>query len=200
MTTASQDRSSWQTISPKQVPAWDQRLVDVRSLDEFLSERLDGVECIPLEQLLGTAAQWDRSEPVLLLCKTGMRASEAARQLSLAGFQRVCVVEGGIDACKRAGLDIRTDRGRLPIYRQVLIGAGLVLLTGLGLSFVHPGFIALTWFAASMLVIAGCTGFCPMALILARMPWNAPPSPPAMAAEPGHDRGQGFQIRCCGRS
>jgi hypothetical protein len=48
----------------------------------------------------------------------------------------------------------------------------LVVLTGLTLSLIHPLFSLIAWFAAGSLVVAGITGFCPMAKMLAVAPWN----------------------------
>lgn len=80
---------------------------------------------------------------------------------------------GDASRCERVGGgEAVRERKGIPLFRQVMIGAGVVLLGGLTLSFVHPWFIGLTWFASVMLIIAGTTGFCPMARILKRMPWN----------------------------
>jgi hypothetical protein len=113
----------------------------------------------------------------MLICHSGQRAKEAAEKLESVGFTRIAAVDGGTKACVSAGLPLVRGSRRLPIQRQVLIGAGIVLLSGLALSFVQTGFIAITWFAASMLVVAGLTGFCPMAKILAAAPWNRKATP-----------------------
>ena len=52
------------------------------------------------------------------------------------------------------------------------IAAGLLVLTGVGLGFVHPGFFGLAGFVGAGLVFAGITDTCGMGMILARMPWN----------------------------
>jgi rhodanese-related sulfurtransferase len=161
-------------ISPGEAKAWQGRFIDVRNFDEFASERIDGPICVPLGRLMAEASAWDPEEAILLLCKSGARASQGAQQLEAVGFRDVRVVEGGINACRAAGLSIHQDRTTLPLQRQVFIAAGIVLLAGLGLSLIHPWFLALDWFAASMLVIAGVTGFCPMAIMLKVMPWNKP--------------------------
>jgi predicted branched-subunit amino acid permease len=57
--------------------------------------------------------------------------------------------------------------------RQVQIGAGSLVLIGIILgTLVAPGFYALSAFVGAGLVFAGTTGFCGMAHLLARMPWN----------------------------
>lgn len=59
------------------------------------------------------------------------------------------------------------------MMRQVQIAAGLLVLVGVGLGFgIHPAFFALSGLVGAGLVFAGATGFCGMAQILARAPWN----------------------------
>ncbi len=163
------------TLKPQQIAEWPGRIIDVRNPDEFVAERLARAECVPLGQLMASVTDWDRNEPLLLVCKAGMRAGQAVEKLEAAGFTRVGLLEGGMDACKREGVEVIVDRKRIPLYRQVMIVAGLLLLAGLGLSFVHPAFIFVDWFVAAGLVFGGATGYCPMALLLAKMPWNQVP-------------------------
>jgi rhodanese-related sulfurtransferase len=161
------------TIKPTEWKVNGGRLIDVRNLDEFAGERLDGFECVPLDRLLSTASKWDPGEKLVLTCKSGMRARQAAQRLQQAGFSQVSVIDGGIDACRRDGLTVITERRPMPVQRQVMIWAGLLLLTGLGLSIISPWFLLIDGFVAVMLTSAGLTGFCPAARILQLMPWNA---------------------------
>ena len=163
------------TLKPKQVSGWSGRIIDVRNPDEFAAERLPQAECVPLGGLMAAVGGWDRNQPLLVICKSGMRASQAVQQLESAGFTSVGTVEGGLDACKREGVNVIVDRKRIPLYRQVMIAAGALLLIGLLLTRVHPAFILLDWVVAAGLTAAGITGYCPMALLLAKMPWNKVP-------------------------
>lgn len=172
-------------VQPGEIGNWSGRFVDVRNFDEYASERLEGTRCVPLDRLMFEASSWDPDECVLLLCKSGMRATQGAQQLEQAGFRDVRIVEGGINACRKAGLAILQDRKTLPIQRQVFIAAGIVLLAGLGLSLVHPWFLAIDWFVAGMLVVAGWTGFCPMAIMLKVMPWNRSDASPGASCAVG---------------
>jgi rhodanese-related sulfurtransferase len=57
--------------------------------------------------------------------------------------------------------------------RQVQIAAGGLVLAGVALGFtVHPVFFGLSAFVGAGLALAGVTGFCGMARLLAVMPWN----------------------------
>jgi rhodanese-related sulfurtransferase len=128
-----------------------------------------------LDRLLASAGGWDRSQPMLVMCKSGMRSKQAMHQLESAGFTGLTMLEGGLDACKREGVAVIVDRKRIPLYRQVMIVAGVLLLAGLGLSLIHPAFLALDCLVATGLTFAGITGICPMARLLEKMPWNALP-------------------------
>jgi rhodanese-related sulfurtransferase len=84
------------------------------------------------------------------------------------------IVEGGIEAWKKAGLPIAKDRSQpIEIQRQVQIAAGSLVLLGvvLGLA-VSPAFYAVSAFVGAGLTFAGFSGWCGMATLLARMPWN----------------------------
>jgi len=72
------------------------------------------------------------------------------------------------------GLPVVTNRRQpMELQRQVQIGAGSLAFVGtlLGL-FVSPWFLAVPAFVGAGLITAGVTGFCGMARILRRAPWN----------------------------
>ena len=98
--------------------------------------------------------------------------TEFTKQATAAGFTNISMLGGGIDACKKAGLSVIAGRKVLPIFQQVMIAAGTLILTGLLLGRVHPAFYLIDWFVACGMVFAGITGFCGMAKLLERMPWN----------------------------
>ena len=67
-----------------------------------------------------------------------------------------------------------TDRRQpIEVQRQVQIGAGSLAFLGtmLGL-FVSPWFFVVPAAVGAGLVMAGVTGFCGMARVLTRAPWN----------------------------
>lgn len=153
------------------------RIVDVRSHGEYESVWVLGSELIPLDQLdpeVWGAAAPDASEKVYLMCQAGGRATKAAQKLSAAGVAGCVVVEGGMDAWVAAGLPVeRGSSGVLPLMRQVQIVVGLITATGAALAhYVNPWFGVIPLFMGCGLIFAGVTGFCGLALILARMPWN----------------------------
>ncbi len=108
-------------------------------------------------------------------CRSGVRTlGNAARLSNAAGKCEAYILEGGLDAWKRAGLPITLDRTQpIDIMRQVQITAGSLVLLGIMLgATVSPFIYALSAFVGAGLVFAGSTGFCGMAYVLARMPWN----------------------------
>lgn len=148
------------------------RLIDVRNFDEHQSVHVTGAECVPLGQLLTRASEWNLAEPVTLICHSGTRAAEAAQQLRQAGFTNVTCVEGGTKACRNGGVPVVRGRRRLPVLQQTQITIGLTIVAGLAASLVWPPAIALAWLGGAGLMVAGATGFCPMAKAVAAMPWN----------------------------
>src|SRR5262249_6442001 len=147
-------------------------IVDVRSPIEFEGEHIDGTVNVPLDELPGRLREVPRGADVVVVCRTGIRATIAAETLARAG-RRARVLDGGIHAWRRAGLPLREGRKRLPVDRQVQLIAGSVVLLGVGLGvLVHPWFLGLAAFIGAGLTFAGATGTCGMALLLLKMPWN----------------------------
>ena len=67
----------------------------------------------------------------------------------------------------------QTERRVLPLNRQMQLVAGTMALAGAVLAFlVNPAWVLLSGFVGLGLIVAGATGFCPMVIVLAKMPWN----------------------------
>jgi hypothetical protein len=68
---------------------------------------------------------------------------------------------------------VQGEGGILPLDRQVQFTVGLGLLCASVLAWlVHPAFLLLVAFFGAGLTLAGATGFCGLARLLAWMPWN----------------------------
>ena len=162
------------------------RIVDVRSRPEFDATGIAGAANIPLEELEGRIGELSPSGSLLvLLCESGNRARLAAQILERHGVGRYRVLQGGFRVWVKAGLPHRGGRRVLPIMRQVQVAAGLLVLTGVGLgAFVDHWFYLLSAFVGGGLTVAGLTGYCGMALLLARMPWNRATRTAASAERP----------------
>jgi rhodanese-related sulfurtransferase len=148
-------------------------LVDIRDPDEHARERVPGAQNHPLPKL-GEEAFPDTAV-VIFHCRSGMRTQTNVARLAKAVRGEAYVVEGGIDAWRKAGLPVAVDR-RQPIEmaRQVQIVAGSLVVLGGALGFFFdPAFYALSVFVGAGLVFAGVSGLCTLARVLAYAPWNS---------------------------
>jgi rhodanese-related sulfurtransferase len=147
--------------------------LDVREYAEYAAAHVPGTCLIPLGQVRARIGEIDKARPVLVFCKGGKRAAQAAAILDQAGCSAVTVVEGGTDAWIAAGLPVATER-KAPwaLERQVRLAAGLLMLLGLFI----PPWPWLSAFVGAGLVFAAVSNTCGMALLLARMPWNRAPA------------------------
>jgi rhodanese-related sulfurtransferase len=150
------------------------RLVDVRTRQEVDATSIAGATNVPLDEFEERIGELRASASLLvLLCESGNRARLAAQILERHGVDRYRILHGGLRAWVKAGLPHRGGRRVLPIMRQVQLAAGLLVLAGAGLgAFVDHWFYLLSAFVGGGLTVAGLTGYCGMALLLARMPWN----------------------------
>jgi rhodanese-related sulfurtransferase len=162
-------------------------LIDIREADEHAREKIPGARHLPLSKLDEADLAVHQGKPVILHCRSGVRTQANAPRLA-AKLGETCeayIVEGGLDAWRKAGLPVVSDRHQpLELQRQVQIGAGSLAFVGtlLGL-FVSSWFFAVPAFVGAGLITAGLTGFCGMARILMQAPWNRSIySPPTRAA------------------
>jgi rhodanese-related sulfurtransferase len=166
-----------QTLTPEaaqQRIAQGALLVDIRASDEYAREHIAAALHIPLAQLAPGNPALAGAQAVIFHCRSGQRTRMAAQQLCDCAGCAAYVLDGGLDAWKRAGLPVRLDAAQpLELQRQVQIAAGSLVLAGtlLGLA-ASPWFFALSGFVGAGLVFAGVSGFCGMARLLVRMPWN----------------------------
>ena len=83
-------------------------IVDVRDAKEFAEGHLPEARNIPLAELDKRIGELDKfkSKSVVVVCKTGARASAAAAKLAKAGFTDVVNLDGGVAAWQKAGLPL----------------------------------------------------------------------------------------------
>lgn len=145
-------------------------LIDIRDPDEYARAHIPCARNLPLTQI----GRIEGSAEVIFHCRTGMRTTANADALAACTEAPVYLLEGGLEAWQKAGLDCNVDKKQpLEIMRQVQIGAGSLVLLGVLLGFtVTPILFGLSAFVGAGLVMAGATGWCGMAKLLAVMPWN----------------------------
>lgn len=147
-------------------------LTDTREPDEYARMRIAGARLMPLSVLACLPEDEDKERPVIYFCRSGHRTKAGEPILDARGHGRAYILEGGILGWKSAGLPLVTESLPLPIMRQVqLIAGGLILLLVL-LGMVFSPFLWLAALVGLGLMTAGITGFCGMALLLQKMPWN----------------------------
>ena len=167
------------TISPSRAYELSQsgeaRLVDIRETSEYADESVPGARLVPLS-IAGRYPVRDEDapqKPVIFFCHSGRRTEKAADMLSAAaGGADAYQMEGGITGWKQAGLPIVKGRASMPLFRQIQIGAGSLVLAGVVGSWFWPPMFWLSAFVGMGLVFAGLTGFCGLGILLQQMPWN----------------------------
>jgi len=149
-------------------------LVDIREADEVARERIADSVTTPLSVFEAAHLDIQSGRDVVFMCRTGNRTGSNCVRLADRIAGEAFVLDGGLDAWKAQGLPTLTDaKAPLELVRQVHMAAGgLIMIGGLLGLLVHPGFWSLSAFVGAGLFIAGATGFCGMAHVLAVMPWN----------------------------
>ncbi|MBK6895516.1 MAG: rhodanese-like domain-containing protein [Alphaproteobacteria bacterium] len=170
-------------ISVQEAAAWlaagDAVLIDVREPDEFAQEHIVYAHSVPLASVerVAETLKIPQSRKVLFHCLKGGRGQQACAVVG--GSQdfshEIYNITGGITAWKEAGLPT-VSLGPVPrfsIFRQVqmIAGAMVAFLVLLGFSGIMLGFV-LAGLIGGALFFAGYTGFCGLAMVLKKAPWN----------------------------
>ena len=85
-----------------------ERVVDVREPYEFDDAlgHVPGAELVPLREVGMSASHWDRSEPLVVVCRSGGRSGRAAELLGSMGFTQVMNLRGGMLDWAEDGLPV----------------------------------------------------------------------------------------------
>ncbi|WP_298886074.1 rhodanese-like domain-containing protein [uncultured Serinicoccus sp.] len=150
------------------------RVLDVRTPGEYAAGHVPGSYNIPLATLTEHARSVadHLDQEVVLVCRSGTRASAAAQVLAGTGGTGMHVLTGGIQSWSGTGGEVRETAGPWELERQVRLVAGGVVLTSVLASTVAPG---AKWVAAGIgggLTFAALSNTCAMGQALMRMPWN----------------------------
>ncbi|MEI7669829.1 MAG: rhodanese-like domain-containing protein [Pseudomonadota bacterium] len=150
-------------------------LIDVREPAEYNAENIPHSKLLPLGKISKALLPGLGSKKLIIHCRKGGRGGTACEKL-LAEDPEIEIynLEGGIEAWIKAGFPINiSGKFFLPLDRQVQLTIGLGVLIGSLLAyFVNPLFFLLTGFFGAGLTFAGLTGFCGLAMVMAKMPWN----------------------------
>ncbi|MGH3309002.1 MAG: rhodanese-like domain-containing protein [Streptomyces sp.] len=152
-------------------------VVDVRTPGEYGSGHIPGGVNIPLDRL-GDALPALRSAAgrgdLAVVCASGARSRSACEQLAAAGVPAVSL-DGGTAAWREGGHALDRSAGARtvwPMERQVRLTAGSLVLLGLLLDLLVPGFRLLAAFIGAGLVFSALSNTCGMAAVLAKLPYN----------------------------
>ncbi|MEU1249625.1 rhodanese-like domain-containing protein [Micromonospora arida] len=150
------------------------RVLDVRTPAEFETSHVPGSYNVPLD-LLKEHRQELRDhldEDVVLVCRSGARATQAQQTLAGVGLPNLKVLDGGIMAWQAAGAPIKHGAPRWDLERQVRLVAGsIVLVSVLGSVFV-PQLKWVAGFIGAGLTFAAVTNTCAMGMMLGKLPYN----------------------------
>ena len=147
-------------------------LIDVREEFEYKAHNIPGAHLIPLASLNKSKLPVS-DKPYVIHCKLGGRSAKACMQL-LAEDPNLDVssVDGGIIAWQDAGYKVN-KLAKMPVVRQTQVTIGLIIVVGALLGHLYNyNFYLVPVFMGCGLIFAGISGFCGMAKLLARMPWN----------------------------
>lgn len=150
-------------------------VVDVREPAEHAAENISGTTLLPLGSVTKNILPESGGKKLVIHCRSGKRGISACEKL-LAEDPNLEIynLEGGIAAWGEAGHAVASSgKFFLPLDRQVQLAIGLGVLVGSLLAyFISPLFFLLTGFFGAGLTFAGLSGFCGLAMVMAKMPWN----------------------------
>lgn len=164
-------------VDPITAKAWIEDgkavLIDVRDAEEHAREHLPDAFPLPLAQLDGIKVPRDHRLAVFY-CASGAQSRKAAARLAELGFGEAYLLDGGLAAWKKAGLNTQVDRGApISLRRQVPIAAGVLVLLGLLLGWlVSPSFVLVSALVGVELIVSGLWGYSLLTEALALLPHN----------------------------
>ncbi|TYB34207.1 rhodanese-like domain-containing protein [Micromonospora sp. AP08] len=150
------------------------RLLDVRTPAEFETSHIPGSYNVPLDLLREHREELRNhlDEDVVLVCRSGARATQAEQALAGVGLPHLTVLDGGIMAWQAANAPTKRGAPRWDLERQVRLVAGsIVLASVLGSVFV-PQLKWVAGFIGAGLTVAAVTNTCAMGMILGKLPYN----------------------------
>lgn len=152
-------------------------LIDVREAIEYKTCSIPGSINLPLSLVTANQEHFKetKGKKIVFHCKSGKRSMMACNKLLHEGINfDIWNLEGGIDAWKKKNLVTIYQSKIMPIERQVQIFISALILSGLSLNcFLDSSlYLTLPLIAGLGLLNSGITGWCGLAKLIAKMPWN----------------------------
>ncbi len=160
------DTNSSQATDPNTV------IIDVRGPNEHSREHIAGSINKDVTQLSNCTDYQHKT--VIFHCQAGIRTQQAKPLLESLPCQHAYCMQGGLNQWKQCGFTtVINNKAPLELMRQVQIIAGSLVSLGVILGFwLSPYFSLISLFVGLGLLTAGLTGFCGMAKLLMRLPYN----------------------------
>jgi rhodanese-related sulfurtransferase len=165
-------------ITPEELKVWMQEgntaLIDVRQPDEYAREHIPQAGNIPQAAVTSGVLEALSADRVVLYCNTGNRSSDAREVVNRGGKVEAYNLAGGIERWRKETGKVKEAQSvALPLQRQVQIAVSLLILTGIALGFFwRPELYLVSVLVGLGLLNAGLTGWCGMAKLLSKAPWN----------------------------
>jgi sulfur dioxygenase len=85
------------------------QIVDVREQDEFngILGHISGAQIVPLAQLLDRCDGFDKTQPIVMVCRSGARSAQATLMLRKAGFDKLANLSGGMLRWRSQRLEVQ---------------------------------------------------------------------------------------------
>jgi rhodanese-related sulfurtransferase len=150
-------------------------LIDVREPSEHEAEKISGSNLLPLAKLCKNSLPKYENKKLVLHCRSGKRSASACQKLLDEDSNlEIYNLEGGILAWSSEGFKTENSgKFFLPLDRQVQLTIGLGVFIGSILGYlVSPVFFLLSGFFGAGLMFAGLSGYCGLAILMSKMPWN----------------------------
>lgn len=96
------------TVSAKLNAGENLFVLDVREADEFKAGHIEGAVNIPIRSLAKNLSKLpgDKATPIVVACKSGIRAAYATMALNILGYSNVRDVQGGMLAWEKDALPV----------------------------------------------------------------------------------------------
>ncbi|MCI5073390.1 rhodanese-like domain-containing protein [bacterium] len=111
-------------------------VIDIRESIELALEKFPGSQHIPLSSFEQNISQHKKNKEAYIFCRSGARAKTAAYKMANRGFKKVYIVDGGIEAWKRAGFKVEKGEGLFKMMPKRFI-IGLLTLIALAAYFLR---------------------------------------------------------------
>lgn len=148
-------------------------LIDVREPLEYQTEHIEQAENIPLSTISYEDIK-NKDKKIVIHCRSGVRSRSACEKITQHDKSiEVYNLEGGILDWSQQSLPTIKERQILPLERQVQLTLGSIIIFGVIMTyFVSTSWLIIPTIIGLGLINAGTTGWCGLAKLVAKLPWN----------------------------